>query len=161
MAISLRSPTWDAKGNSQANNVFLKCKHTTDFQFDITWLRPQLKKKKMNSSEQADTPTSDTPASLHFLHSNCSNWTAAPFVPANTSCDSASASNKCPSFTVCWLIYNNYTSLCSRENDQIVWDESIKSLLSGGVGSRSRSGERAQKQRRASGRRAFYRRQTA
>lgn len=57
----------------------------------------------------------------------------APFVPANTSCDSASAGNKCPSFTVCWLIYNNYTSLCSRENDQIVWDESIKSLLSGGV----------------------------
>lgn len=88
----------------------------------------------------------------------------APFVPANTSCDSASAGNKCPSFTVCWLIYNNYTSLCSRENDQIVWDESIKSLLSGGVsllGSRSRSGERAQKQRRASERRAFYRRQTA
>lgn len=54
----------------------------------------------------------------------------ASFVPANISCDSTSPGNKCPSFTVCWLIYNNYTCLWAREDDQIVWDESIKSLLS-------------------------------
>lgn len=57
-------------------------------------------------------------------------------MPANIPSDSVSAGNKCPSFTVCWLIYTNYRSLCSREDDQIVWDESIKSLLSQAIISR-------------------------
>ena len=63
-------------------------------------------------------------------------WPLALHMPAHVPSDSVSASNKCPSFTVCWLIYTNYTSLCSREDDQIVWDESIKSLLSQAIISR-------------------------
>lgn len=89
------------------------------------------KKKKMHRSAQADPPPPDTPASHHFLHSSCSNWTAGS--SEHVFCDSASAGNKCPSFTVCWLIYNNYTSWCSGEDEPIVWDESIKSPLSGDV----------------------------
>lgn len=54
-------------------------------------------------------------------------------MPANIPPASVSAGNKRPSFTVCWLIYTNYRSSCSREDDRIPWDESIKSLLSGGV----------------------------
>lgn len=33
---------------------------------------------------------------------------------------------KYPSFTVCWLIYTNYGSLCCREDNRIVRNESIK-----------------------------------
>lgn len=60
-------------------------------------------------------------------------WPLAPLMPAHIPPDSVFAGNKCPSFTVCWLIYTNYRSLCSREDHQIVPDESIKSLLSQGI----------------------------
>lgn len=63
-------------------------------------------------------------------------WPLAPLMPAHNSSDFVSAGNKCPSFTVCRLIYSNYKSLCSREDNRIVWDESIKSLLSQAIISR-------------------------
>ncbi len=80
-----------------------------------------------------------------FLPLQLLQWPLAPLMPANIPSDSVSAGNKCPSFTVGWLIYTNYRSLCSREDDRIIWDESIKSLLSQAVSHcRIRSGvERA------------------
>lgn len=67
--------------------------------------------------------------SLHWLL----RWPLAPLMPPHIPPDSVFAGNKCPSFTVCWLIYTNYRSLCSSEDHQIVPDESIKSLLSQGI----------------------------
>lgn len=59
----------------------------------------------------------------------------APPAPPHILSDSVSACNKCSLFfffffTVCCLIYANYACWCSTQDAQIVWDESIKSLLS-------------------------------
>lgn len=61
-----------------------------------------------------------------YLIAFISQWPFALCMPAHISSDSTGAGRKYPSFTVCWLIYTNYGSLCCREDNRIVRNESIK-----------------------------------
>lgn len=88
-------------------------------------IRAAARCHKNNISGLTDTSSQHT-RQLLFSPLQLLKWPSSCCIPW----DFVSVSNKCPSFTVGRLIYSNYKSLCSRGDDRIVRDESIKSLLS-------------------------------
>lgn len=136
--------TWNVSiGDAACSAVVCKCNiKTINSLLRVTWIWLRSTSKLIwHTDWNRKNITRDQTDARHTSHLSFSplqllQWPLTPLMPANIPSDSVSAGNKCPSFTVCWLIYTNYKTLCSREDDQIVWDESIKSLLSQAIISR-------------------------